>query len=273
MPTALTNGVQLYYERHGEAGEPLVFVHGYTGDISDWRYQIPEFLRTHRVLVLDNRGHGRSEAPGDRAAYTVEAMAHDVEALVEEVGFDRYHLVGHSMGGAVAQETALRAPGRLLSLTLHDTSHRFGGGARAELMQRWLEYRHRVAEEQGMAAVAELPSPVAPPPHMPAERQQETKRRLAAMSVDAFLGAWAGLDAWAGTTDRVAEIRLPTLVVYGDLDAAPLVAASQFLAATIPGAVIEMIPETGHSPQFERPEFFNVALRRHLERNSAGAAK
>ena len=57
MPSATINGVDLYYELHGDSGEPLVLVHGYTGDISDWRHQLPEFSRTHRVLVLDLRGH------------------------------------------------------------------------------------------------------------------------------------------------------------------------------------------------------------------------
>ena len=75
MPFAAVNGVTLYYERHGDIGDPLVFVHGYTGDITDWRLQIAEFSRDFRILVMDLRGHGRSEAPSDGACYTV--AAHD----------------------------------------------------------------------------------------------------------------------------------------------------------------------------------------------------
>ena len=123
MPVEHINGISLYYELHGD-GAPLLLVHGYTGDITDWRFQVAEFSRTHRVLVFDHRGHGRSDAPADRASYTIEQMADDVEAMADRVGFARFHLLGHSMGGAVVQEVALRSPERLLSLTLHDSGNR-----------------------------------------------------------------------------------------------------------------------------------------------------
>jgi len=270
MPVERINGVNLYYELHGH-GEPLLLVHGYTGDITDWRFQIPEFASTHRVLVFDHRGHGRSEAPADRSAYTIEQMADDVEALANRFGFAHYHLLGHSMGGAVVQEVALRSPGRLISLTLHDTSHNFGV-MRNEAIAAFIASRHRLAEEKGMAAIADMPALVALPPHMPPERQEETKRRLTAMSVDAFIGAWQAIEAWQGTTDRARAISAPTMVIYGDLDV-PLVEPAKQLAAAIPGAVLEVVPETAHSPQYERPELFNAALRRHLARNAVATTK
>jgi pimeloyl-ACP methyl ester carboxylesterase len=271
MATATINGVELYYETHGDGGEPLVLVHGYTGDITDWRHQLPEFSTTHRVLAFDHRGHGQSQAPSDRSAYSMPQLADDVESLVQMAGFERYHLVGHSMGGAIVQEIALRRPGRLMSLTLHDTAHVFGLG-RNPMVQQWIEQRHRIAETQGMAAVANMPSPLPSPPHLSAERQEESKQRLARMSVDSFIGAWQGLHEWEGTAGRAQDISVPTLVIYGELDAG-LIDAARFLATAIPGATLEMIPEAGHSPQFERPELFNAVLRRHLDRNASAAAK
>src|SRR5258706_9693569 len=110
MPSAAPNGVELYYERHGDSGEPLVFVHGFTGDSTDWRHQIEAFAPTYRLLVLGNRGHGRSSAPAESSAYDVALMASDAAALAEHVGFERYHLVGHSMGGVTAQEMAFQSP-------------------------------------------------------------------------------------------------------------------------------------------------------------------
>ncbi len=270
MPTTNVNGIDIYFERHGDSGEPLVLVHGYTGDVSDWRHQIPEFSKTHRVLVMDHRGHGRSHAPADRAHYTIEAMADDVEALINEVGFDRFHLLGHSMGGCVAQEIALRHAPRLMSLTLHDTNYRFRSLNAA--IANYITMRHKVAEEQGMAAVAELPSYLPSPPHLPPERKQEEKERLARMSVHSFIGAWNALSEWAGTEDRAHGITAPTMVIYGELDT-PFASPAKWFASTIANAIVEVVPEAGHSPQYERPELFNAALRRHLERNAAASPK
>jgi pimeloyl-ACP methyl ester carboxylesterase len=270
MPIATIDGVDLYFELHGTDGEPLVLVHGYTGDVTDWRHQLPEFAKTHRVLAFDHRGHGRSQAPA-RDAYSIERMADDAEALARHVGFERYHLLGHSMGGAVVQEIALRSPGRLLSLTLEDTSYGFGF-SRNEAVARWSAQRHRMAEEQGMAAVANVPSPIPLPPHMPPSRRDEEKERLSRMAVEAFIGAWNALGAWPGTRDRASGIAASTLIICGELDA-PLVEPSRTLAELIPGAALEVIPEAAHSPQFERPDLFNAALRRHLDRNAGASAK
>ncbi|MFQ5472338.1 MAG: alpha/beta fold hydrolase [Dehalococcoidia bacterium] len=270
MAFASVDGVNLYYEQHGDAGEHLVFVHGYTGDTSDWLHQVAEFATSHRVLVLDNRGHGKSEAPSDRGAYGVERMTADLAELTDQLGIDRYHLVGHSMGGTIAQELALQSPERLLSLTLHDTSYSFSARKAHPAMTAWIENRFRIAETQGMRAVAEMKFPLPPPPHMPEERIKETTERLARMSVDAFIGAWQGLAAWEGTAERAHAIAAPTLVVYGDQDAAPITKGSAKLADMIPNAQLQPIPECGHSPNWERPKLFNDTLATFLRSTVSG---
>jgi pimeloyl-ACP methyl ester carboxylesterase len=266
VPHATIDGFEMYYERHGTRGEPLVLVHGYTGDVTDWQHQIAEFAASHRVLVMDHRGHGRSGAPRDRESYTVERMSGDVEALAAQVGFDRYHLVGHSLGGMVAQEIALRCGGRLLSLTLEDTMNDFAIG-RSETVRRLFEAGLRLAEEQGMAAVARLPAPPRPP-HHPRERFEQERARLARMPLDGFVGGWQALCRWPGTRQRAQAIRTRTLVICGELDAV-VVPGSRWLADAIPGARLEIVPEAGHSPQLERPELFNAALRRQIAEGSA----
>jgi pimeloyl-ACP methyl ester carboxylesterase len=272
MPHAKVNGIDVYFEQHGEDGDVLFFVHGYTGDVSDWRHQVAEFRETHRVLVMDNRGHGRSEAPEDRSAYSVGQMASDVLALADMLEHERFHLVGHSMGGAVAQEVALHSPGRLQSLTLHDTGHVFEF-SKIEMIAKFTEYRNMIADQQGMPAVAAIQIPAPKPPHMPEERQAEERERLARMSPHAFIGASMGLNAWPGTADRLASIVPPTMVIYGDLDFYMLVESAKHMAKTIPNAVLEVVEQAGHSPQYERPELFNAALRRHLERSASVSAK
>jgi pimeloyl-ACP methyl ester carboxylesterase len=260
MAFASVEGLELYYEQQGDAGDHLVFVHGYTGDTSDWLHQVAEFATSYRVLVLDNRGHGKSEAPTDRGAYGIAQMTSDLAELTDKLGIDRYHLVGHSMGGTIAQEFALRSPERLLSLTLHDTSYSFSARSAHPAMTAWIENRFRVAETLGMRAVADMKSPLPPPPHMPEERLKGTTERLARMSVDAFIGAWKGLATWEGTAERAQAIAAPTLVVYGEQDAAPITKGSAKLANMIPNARLHAIPECGHSPNWERPKLFNDAL-------------
>jgi len=237
MASIVLDGIELNFERHGDSGAPLVLVHGFTGDISDWRFQIEAFAPTHRLLVLDNRGHGRSPAPHDPSAYGIGLMADDVEALAAHVGFERYHLVGHSMGGGIAQEIALRHPGKLLSLTLHDTSYCFN---------------HRPLE---------LPDN---PPVLPPERLQYVTERMGRMSSETLLGCWNALQAWSGTEERLSQIDLPTLVICGERDSAFIVDGSRRLAELIPGARLCVIPATAHSPQEEEPEAFNAALRSFL---------
>lgn len=271
MPHTTINGFEMYYERHGDDGEPLVLVHGYTGDVADWEHQVAEFAPTHRVLTLDHRGHGRSEGPADRGTYTIEQMAHDVEELVSRMGFERYHLVGHSMGGGVAQEIALRSPGRLMSLTLHDTRPEFGL-SKIEVVNAYFRERLRVAEEQGMAALAEIQSPFPDPPGLTAERKAYEKARMAKMSVHGFAGAWSALNAWAGTRDRAHAIASPTMIIYGEMDV--LVRdGMEFLAGAIPGAHKVVVKGAAHCPQFETPALFNEALRAHLSRTAGGSAK
>jgi 3-oxoadipate enol-lactonase len=265
MPIATLGDVGIHYELHGSRGDAMVLVHGFTGDSSDWRQQVGVFSKTHRVLVMDHRGHGRSQAPVERSAYTIERMTDDLETLLAQLGLARFHLVGHSMGGAIAQEIALRDPGRLHSLTLADTGPGFEV-MRSPAVSQLFEAGFRLAEAQGMGALAKLTG-AHPPPHKRPTRIEEERERLARMALPAFIGAFHALAQWQGTRSRAHALAAPTLVIHGELDAGVL-EGSQWLAATIPGAVLASIPEAGHSPQDERPELFNAALARHLTRHS-----
>ena len=215
-----------------------MFLHGYTGDTSDWRHQIDEFSGKHRVLVLDNRGHGRSEAPPHKNAYTVESMVEDTRLLIRKTGISRYHLVGHSIGGAVAQEIAIHEPQSLLSLTLQDTTDWFGDH-----------------EEPGGT-----------PPYISPEEAKRAAGRVDRMPQAALAGAWMGLLTWKGSADRAHMIQVPTLIIHGSRDASRIIEGSRRLAASIPHAEVVVIEGAGHSPQSECPEQFNAALGRFLEK-------
>jgi pimeloyl-ACP methyl ester carboxylesterase len=251
------------------SGPPLVLVHGAGGSAELWPRQLDGLADVARVVAPDLPGHG---ALGRRGRPTIAAYAEWLDGFLTAVVEEPAVLVGHSMGGAIAQEMALRSPGRLMSLTLHDTGYHFDR-SRNESLVKWNAKRNRIADEQGMPALAAIPSPFPQPPFMPREREAEARERLARMSPDGFIGAGAGLDTWPGTKDRLANIAVPTLVIYGELEVEALLRASKHMGAAIPGAVLVEIPQCGHSPQYERPELFNAALRQHLERTSGGTAK
>src|SRR5262245_62327657 len=117
MPTQkLASGIDLYYETHGE-GEPVVFIPGtgFSGNV--WEpFQVPVLSKTMQVIILDPRGCGRSSAPA--GVYSIEQMACDVVALLDHLGLPSAHIIGHSMGGRIAQALALSFPQRVRSMIL-----------------------------------------------------------------------------------------------------------------------------------------------------------
>jgi pimeloyl-ACP methyl ester carboxylesterase len=126
------DGVPIVYEGHG-AGEPaLVLVHGWSCDRGYWRRQVDHFEAVHQVVTVDLAGHGES---GDaRNAWTMPAFGEDVVAVIDELGLERVVLVGHSMGGDVIVEAALRLPGRVVGLVWVDVYSTLGDpGTREEL--------------------------------------------------------------------------------------------------------------------------------------------
>lgn len=119
MPYARVGEISLHYEVRGE-GEPLVLIASMGCDLDSWRLQSGDFCRKYRVITFDNRGAGRSDAPD--MAYTIAMMADDTVRLMDILGIDSAHILGKSMGGYIAQEVAIRHPGRARSLILVSTS-------------------------------------------------------------------------------------------------------------------------------------------------------
>ncbi|MEV6151682.1 alpha/beta fold hydrolase [Nonomuraea sp. NPDC052129] len=115
---AHVNGIKLVYREEGDpAAPPLVLIHGRTADHNDWNGITQHFAARYHVFAIDLRGHGASDYPG---AYALADMARDVVALLDELGFERATLVGHSLGGAVAYLLAMTWPDRVERLVLED---------------------------------------------------------------------------------------------------------------------------------------------------------
>lgn len=119
MPKAKVGEVQIYYEEYGE-GAPLIMILGLGQHTATWEFQISEFSKHFRLILLDNRDSGRSSSCSE--TYTTETMAGDILGLMDHLGIERTHLLGTSMGGMIAQQVALMAPERVISLVLASTT-------------------------------------------------------------------------------------------------------------------------------------------------------
>lgn len=257
MPTVAANGQTLYYEIHGE-GEPLLAVMGLSADTLAWALQVPAFAARHKTIIFDNRDVGRSSvAPG---SYEIRDMADDALALADGLDLESFHLLGVSMGGAIAQEMALAAPERARTLTLAMTWA--AGSARArKLAEVWGGRVQRMSREEHVdelmllnlseafyenaEAVAWLRGMILENPHP--------------QPADAFarqLDACGRHDA----RERLASISMPTHVIGGEQDILVPAWKQRELAALIPGAKLTIFEGCPHGANVERAEEFNGAV-------------
>src|SRR5262245_17044991 len=258
MSFASVNGIRLYYEWHGERGLPVVLVMGLGGDTTAWPFQLAALAPRHRVLAFDNRGAGQSDAPD--VAYTTRSMAEDLLALLDALGVGRAHLLGLSLGGAIAQEAALAAPARVASLQLHATWAGPHPYFRA-LVNAVRAVRLQVDRESFYRALSVWlfsPRCFATQPDLVEMVVQRATHHPHPVALHAYLRqteAVLGHDA----RERLHLIRGPTLVTVGgqDLITPPFLAAE--LASRIPGARLQTLQDTGHGALWEDPDTFNRA--------------
>jgi pimeloyl-ACP methyl ester carboxylesterase len=265
--TVTVGGVSLEVTEAGEGGRPVLLVHGFTADAGEVAGVLdPLAERGWHAVAPDLRGHGRSDRPTDPEAYSFELMAEDVLALADDLGWDRFALVGHSMGGAVAQLLALDRPERLTGLVLASTFHGPVPGITMELVElgRW------VVRESGMTGLADAlaarredsPASIAAFERLQEARPgyaEESRARLVATSPDMWMALAPRFVDQPDRLNRLAGIHVPTAVIVGDLDTTMLDDCRR-IAEAIPGATLTVIPGAGHVPQVEQPEGWWEAL-------------
>jgi 3-oxoadipate enol-lactonase len=262
MPRVRANGVELVYEELG-AGEPLVFISGTSVDRTIWGMQVAHFASRYRCITFDNRDVGESTIV--TTGYTPRDMAADTAALLGALDLPPAHVVGHSLGGAIAQELALAAPDRLRSLTLVGTWARNDDYTRT-LFHHWKRMRQRLDDREFFEAM--LLTGVGHTFLTSAGITPMVEMFLAAphpQPPDAFCRQ-VDADLAHDTADRLGAIAAPTLVVDGPEDKIFPPPHHALLAARIPGAQRVTIPATGHSPALENTEAFNDALTAFLSR-------
>lgn len=259
----------------GAGGRPLVLVHGFTGakeDFTDWLDPLAE-LGWHAVAP-DQRGHGRSQQPVDEAAYSFDAFAEDLLALIDALGWSTTVALGHSMGGMVLQTAVLRSPARFEAIALMDTSHR---PLRAD--PGLVDLAAGIARSDGMAAVLAAQEALADD-DQPLGNDIDRRMKAADPAYKAFgdgkllassPAMYASMIRTITSADGVdrlpelASLTVPALVLVGEHDQ-PFLKPSRRMAEAIPGAELVVIPDAAHSPQFENPDPWWKALRGFLER-------
>jgi 2-succinyl-6-hydroxy-2,4-cyclohexadiene-1-carboxylate synthase len=270
--TVAAGDVSLEVADAGSGDRHLLLVHGFTGAKEDFTEVVDHLagLGWH-VVAPDLRGHGGSDHPAVEDAYDLELFADDLWALADALGWRRLVLLGHSMGGMVAQVAALRHPERVEALVLMDTSCGPPEGLDASL----LDLGVAVVREHGMATLYELQNerqkddPLATPASLRLldERPgwEDFGRRK---FLDSAPEMWAAMApkmvSQADRVDALATLPMPVLVIVGEQDR-PFLGPSQRMAKAIPDARLVVIPDAGHSPQFENPDAWWAALTRFLQ--------
>ncbi len=257
MPNRASTAQILPHRRAG-TGEPLVLVHGYLGGSIQWQAEI-EALREHfDVIAVDLAGYGQAgqlPAPTEMAAH-----ARDVLATLSALGVERFHLLGHSMGGMVVQEVVRQAPARVRRLVLYATGPQGSIPGRFESMAR---SRERLAAD-GLAPTARRICAT----WLLQGEQSPAYEALAAIALQADLdaalaGLWA-MEGWDGR-EHLAAIGQPTLVIWGEHDRTYTWPQTEALWRTIPAASLAVLPSCAHALHLERPALFHALLREFLD--------
>jgi pimeloyl-ACP methyl ester carboxylesterase len=267
MRLKMDDGVELAVEVAG-SGPGLVLVHGFGGAKEDFAGQVDVLGLTHTVVVFDHRGHGASDKPPDRSAYTLDRLRADTLAVVDALGFDSFRLLGHSMGGMVARKVVLAAPERIDALIMMDTTAGPIGDYPIEL----IELAANVAFDDGKAALKELldfaqvlETPAYEKSLVDVPGYQEFVDRKWADLSEIMWGALA-IEIAHQSDDLpalVATLSCPLLILVGEQDT-DLLPASHAMADAIAGSELVVIPDAGHSPQVEQPEVWIAAVTKFL---------
>lgn len=257
MPFATRDGVRLYWKLEGAADKPpLVLLNSIGTDIALWDACVPHLLPAFRLLRIDARGHGASDAPpGD---YNLAMLADDIAAVMDAAGIAQAAIAGVSLGGMIAMALALAHPTRVSALALICTS--------AAMDRASWESRIATVRAEGTAAIAEMAvgrflSPGFAKAHP--EIAETLRAGIAAQSDDGYAGAGAAVRDM-DLTGRLSAISMPTLVVTGDADiSTPLDGHGDRLIAGLPDAR-HVTLASAHLAPIEAPAALASALRHFL---------
>ena len=260
MPKAQVNGINLYYEDHGE-GYPLVFIHGFAGTTYGWHPQVPICSQKYRLIIMDLRGHGQSDSPPDPSVYSDDILTEDVYQLLQKLGATEAVVGGLSMGVYMSLKQYFAHPELVKALILINGGPGFRNPQRR---QEWNDRGEEVAkliEAGGMKAFLDHPMVekeiVYTPPELMVKHNPvgiaNVLRRVMHMEGSAVI-------------DRLPEIRVPTIVIQSDKDW-QIKPSSDYMHRVIPGSEYATITDADHACNIEQPEQFDRIVLDFLARH------
>jgi len=260
MPHVKHNGVNIYYESYGK-GFPIVFLHPFSTNGNIWHFQTFNFARTHQCVIIDERGHGRSDKP--QQGYAIPEMAADVLAVLDELHIDKAVFVGNSIGGILTMQINLDAPHRVVGNVIISSGTNLGAGFPPGAMAAFQQdlvgaFSGLMDNAVGSRTKRERPEVLdLIKGYFLAEQNFPQRVFLTAA------GDPNGLFNW-NITARLKDIRKPTIVFAGEDDQATPVASNKLLADNIPGAQLRVLNGIGHFYEIERPDDFSRDLRQFV---------
>lgn len=265
---AEVNDTKLYYEIAG-SGDPIVFIHGWSFDTRCWDDQFAAFARDYRVLRYDLRGFGKSALPDTGQSYSHKD---DLIALLDFLGLERVHVLGHSFGGRIAIDFALNYPERTITLLLPDAAMDVTGLELSEELADWIGNTWQTGRQSGIEQAKEIwikGSPLAP------AMQNPNAAKKVKQMIDDYSGwHWKNNDPYVGITpyppERLSKIKAPTLIIVGGLNPQFYFRAAEIQKEHIPNSEMVVLPGVGHALNIENPEEFNEIVLGFFSRNKTG---
>jgi pimeloyl-ACP methyl ester carboxylesterase len=250
MPKLNRDGVNIHYEVHG-SGPPLLLTHGYSSTSAMWQGQIEALSKRHTLILWDMRGHGRSDYPADPLAYSETLTVGDMAALLDEAYADSAIVGGLSLGGYMSLAFHHAYPQRVRALLIIDTGPGF---KKDDARDAWNRRAHETGdrfEREGLEVLK-----------FATRERSGVVHRDASGLARAARGMLTQRDA--GVIETLPHIKVPALVVVG-ADDTPFLAASDYMAAKIPGAQKAVIPAAGHAVNIDQPQAFIETVLPFLE--------
>jgi pimeloyl-ACP methyl ester carboxylesterase len=262
MKAALSTGITMFYEEAGE-GPPLVLMAGTSLDHRAWYLQMAAFVPHFRVIAIDHRGAGQTDAPAESSAYSSKLMGDDIAALLDVLRIERAHVSGMSLGSAATQEMAINHADRVLSVQLHATWGRTDAWFRQGFVDPMLYFlkakERRAAFKFGQALIMSPDYLNTKDPPEVADMVERCLIKNPHLARDSGFGGQLHADATHDALDRLGDIRAPTLITAGELDMNTPHRYGEQVHACIANSVYHLFrgPRASHVAMWEMADAFN----------------